>query len=216
MSKHRQNRRPGKPRTPGGPRRPRNNGAPTGLWLYGFHPVSAALANPARGVERLVATRQGAERIAAAFPDSEVPTEIADGDGVAALLPEDAVHQGLALKCAPLPDVFVEDVLRGGDARSTLVVLDQVTDPHNVGAILRTAAVFGADALILQDRHAPPESGVLAKAASGALEAVPMVRTGNLARTLETAKKPVIGWSVWTATARPASRRSWRMPRSCW
>ena len=189
MSKHRQNRRPARPRLQaGGGRGPRGGGS-NAVWIYGFHPVAAALENPLRTPLRIVATRQGMERIRTAFPDSPVATEIKDTAGVAALLPDGAVHQGIALKCDPLPERFIEDVLREDDARSVIVVLDQVTDPHNIGAILRTAAVFGADALIMQDRNAPPETGVLAKAASGALELVPLVRTGNLARTLETAKK---------------------------
>jgi len=189
MTKHRKDRRGGKParqaRRPGKPAEPRGKA----LWLYGIHPVTAALGNAARQPVSLVATRAAAERLQSSFPDLTVPIEITDSAGVAALLPEDAVHQGLALQCVPLAQPYLEDVIAGPDAPATLVVLDQVTDPHNVGAILRTSAVFGAGAVVIQDRHAPPESGVLAKSASGALESVPLIRIGNLARSLEVLKE---------------------------
>ncbi|NBC32557.1 MAG: 23S rRNA (guanosine(2251)-2'-O)-methyltransferase RlmB, partial [Alphaproteobacteria bacterium] len=103
-----------------------------------------------------------------------------------ALLPDGAVHQGLALEAEPLPDPGLDGVLRGlaPQARAVVLLLDQVTDPHNVGAILRSAAAFGAAALVMTERHAPPVTGTLARAASGALEAVPVCRVVNLARTL--------------------------------
>ena len=189
MTKHRKDKRGGKPvrqqRRAGKPQDPRSKM----LWLYGLHPVTAALRNPARQAVKLIATRQAAERLHATLPDLTVPLEISDSTSVAALLPEDAVHQGLALACTPLNQPFLEDLAEGPDAPPALVVLDQVTDPHNVGAILRTSAVFGAGAVVIQDRHAPPESGVLAKSASGALESVPLIRIGNLARSLEVLKQ---------------------------
>ncbi len=189
MTKHRKDKRGGKPS-----HQPRRGGKPTdqrgkALWLYGLHPVTAALRNPARKAVKLVATRQAAERLQAGVPDLTIPVEIADSASVAALVPEDAVHQGLALNCTPLSQPHIEDLVEIPDAPSALVVLDQVTDPHNVGAILRTSAVFGAGAVIVQDRHAPPESGVLAKSASGALEHVPLIRIGNLARSLDVLKQ---------------------------
>jgi len=102
------------------------------------------------------------------------------------LVPADAPHQGLVAEVDPLEDVWLGDLLmQGADDRRPLVVLDQVTDPHNVGAILRSAAAFDALGIVTQDRHAPPESGALARAASGALETVPWVRVVNLARALE-------------------------------
>ena len=115
-----------------------------------------------------------------------VRQEIADGDTVSRLLPAGAVHQGVALQCDHLPGRDLDDVLDAPDAKRRIVVLlDQISDPQNTGAILRTAAAFGAAAVIVQDRHSPPESGTLAKAASGALDTVPYIHVVNIARTLE-------------------------------
>jgi 23S rRNA (guanosine2251-2'-O)-methyltransferase len=107
--------------------------------------------------------------------------EVAD---LGRLIPTDAPHQGVVIEVEPLEDVWLDDILTSAPERATLLVLDQVTDPHNVGAILRSAAAFGAVGIVTQDRHSPPESGALAKAASGTLETVPWVRTVNLARAL--------------------------------
>jgi 23S rRNA (guanosine2251-2'-O)-methyltransferase len=157
--------------------------APDGLWLYGLHAVKAALANPERRVLRLLATANGAHNLALSS-DREMPgqVEIAERRQIERHLPPGAVHQGVALKVAPLAETALDDVITQG---ALLVVLDQVTDPQNVGAVLRSAAAFGAGAVITTRRHAPPESGALAKAASGALELVPLVRVTNLARALE-------------------------------
>ena len=151
--------------------------------LWGRHAVEAALKNPARDHRKLWATREGVASLDGELP-SDFAVEWADGADLARLVARDAPHQGLVLECAPLDDVFLEDVVRR-DIDAPVLVLDQVTDPHNVGAILRSAAAFGAAAIVTQDRHAPPESGVLAKSASGALEVVPWVRVVNLARALE-------------------------------
>ncbi|RXZ66732.1 23S rRNA (guanosine(2251)-2'-O)-methyltransferase RlmB [Pelagerythrobacter rhizovicinus] len=153
--------------------------------LWGRHAVEAALKNPARSHRKLWATREGIESLDGELPP-DFPVEFADGPDLARLVARDAPHQGLVLECAPLEDMHLDDVLSGDPARP-LVVLDQVTDPHNVGAILRSAAAFDACAIVTQDRHAPPESGVVGKAASGALEIVPWVRVVNLARALESA-----------------------------
>jgi 23S rRNA (guanosine2251-2'-O)-methyltransferase len=151
--------------------------------LWGHHAVEAALANPERRHHKLWATREAIAGLNGELPP-DFPIEYADVADLGRLVARDAPHQGLVLECDPLDDVFLADVLDGAPRRP-VVVLDQVTDPHNVGAILRSAAAFDAAALVTQDRHAPPEGGVLAKSASGALEIVPWVRVVNLARALE-------------------------------
>ena len=150
--------------------------------FWGRHPVSAALANPEREVLRLWATREAA---AALDIGRDIPVTSADVADLGRLVPRDAPHQGVVAEVERLPEMLLADLLdEAGDNRS-LLVLDHVTDPHNVGAILRSAAAFDALGIVTQDRHAPPESGALAKAASGALETVPWVRVVNLARGLD-------------------------------
>ncbi len=151
--------------------------------LWGRHAVEAALKNPDRKHQKLWATPEGLESLDGELPE-HFPIEHASAADLGRLVARDAPHQGLVLECSPLDDVHLEDVM-DGQAGRPLVVLDQVTDPHNVGAIIRSAAAFGAAAVITQDRHAPPESGTLAKSASGALDTVPWVRVVNLARALE-------------------------------
>ncbi|WP_338445733.1 23S rRNA (guanosine(2251)-2'-O)-methyltransferase RlmB [Pelagerythrobacter marensis] len=153
--------------------------------LWGRHAVEAALKNPDRSHRKLWATREGIDSLDGDLPPG-FPVEYADVQDLARLVARDAPHQGLVLECAPLDDVHMEDVLTS-EPTGPLVFLDQVTDPHNVGAVLRSAAAFDACAIVTQDRHAPPESGVVAKSASGALEIVPWVRVVNLARALESA-----------------------------
>ncbi len=149
--------------------------------FWGRHAVAAALANPAREVVRLWATREAA----AGLEFGAVPVTYADVADLGRMVPRDAPHQGVVAEVERLDDILLADLLDGAAEGRPLVVLDQVTDPHNVGAILRSAAAFAALGLVTQDRHAPPESGALAKAASGALETVPWVRVVNLARALE-------------------------------
>ncbi len=149
--------------------------------LWGRHAVEAALKNPDRVHRKLWATREGVASLDGELP-ADFPIEYADVADLARLVARDAPHQGLVLECLALEDVFLDEV---ADGERPVVVLDQVTDPHNVGAIMRSAAAFGAAAIVTQDRHAPPESGVVAKSASGALETVPWVRVVNLARALE-------------------------------
>jgi 23S rRNA (guanosine2251-2'-O)-methyltransferase len=151
--------------------------------LWGRHAVEAALNNPERKHRKLWATREAIETLDGELP-ANFAVEYAQAADLGRLVARDAPHQGLVLECDALEDVWMEDVLTGDPARP-VVVLDQVTDPHNVGAILRSAAAFNASAIITQDRHAPPESGVVAKSASGALEMVPWVRVVNLARALD-------------------------------
>jgi 23S rRNA (guanosine2251-2'-O)-methyltransferase len=158
------------------------------LWLYGHHAVHAALTNPTRRIERLLATPEALNRL---------PTEVVMGlnfeivekvsrTDIDAVLGPDTVHQGLALKTAPLSAMDITDALDGlGDSDPALVVaLDQVTDPHNVGAVLRSAAAFGARAVLTTRHNAPDETGVLAKSASGALETIPLLRVTNMSRAL--------------------------------
>ncbi|MDY0958152.1 23S rRNA (guanosine(2251)-2'-O)-methyltransferase RlmB [Sphingomonas sp. CFBP8993] len=151
--------------------------------FWGRHAVTAALANPNRTVRKIWGTR---EALAALDLPPVVPITYADVADLGRLVPSDAPHQGLVAEVDPLEDIWLGDLLHEAqDDQRPLVVLDQVTDPHNVGAILRSAAAFDALAIVTQDRHAPPESGTVARSASGALETVPWVRVVNLARALE-------------------------------
>jgi 23S rRNA (guanosine2251-2'-O)-methyltransferase len=159
-----------------------SHGTPNRPRLWGKHAVAAALDNPARKVLRAWATREAAAYMQ--FP-IDVAVTLAEAPDLGRLVPHDAPHQGVVIEVEPLEDSWLDEVVGGAAERSVLLVLDQVTDPHNVGAILRSAAAFGAAGIVTQDRHSPPESGVVAKAASGALERVPWVRVVNLARALE-------------------------------
>ena len=155
-------------------------------WLYGLHAVQAALANPRRKSHRILLTARAAEILGDKLL-ARIRVEPADAEAISRLLPPGAVHQGAALSCDPLPGRDLDDVLKveTGGRRRIVLVLDQLSDPHNVGAILRTAAAFGVTAVVVQDRHAPPQSGALAKAASGALETLPYVEVVNIARALD-------------------------------
>jgi 23S rRNA (guanosine2251-2'-O)-methyltransferase len=150
--------------------------------FWGRHAVAAALANDARQIHRIWVTREAA---AAYDIPSTVPVTFADAADLGRLVPKDAPHQGIVAEVERLDDLLLADLLDQAEDGRPLLVLDQVTDPHNVGAILRSAAAFGALGIVTQDRHAPPESGALAKAASGALETMPWVRVVNLARALD-------------------------------
>src|SRR4051812_2134106 len=159
-----------------------SHGTPARPRLWGRHAVAAALDNPRRKILRAWATREAAALMR--FP-KDLPVTLADVADLGRLVPSDAPHQGVVIEAEPLDEVWLDDLLQGAGDSATLLVLDQVTDPHNVGAILRSAAAFGAMGIVTQDRHSPPESGVVAKAASGALERVPWARVVNLARALE-------------------------------
>ena len=150
--------------------------------FWGRHAVAAALDNPERNVVRIWATR---EAMTFLNPPKDVPVTLAEAADLGRLVPNDAPHQGMVAEVERLPDLLLADLLDEAADRRPLLVLDQVTDPHNVGAILRSAAAFDALGIVTQDRHAPPESGALAKAASGALETVPWVRVVNLSRALD-------------------------------
>lgn len=149
-------------------------------WIWGVHACLAALANPARRIERVVATRNAAARL-----PSEIDAQRLEPDAIDGMLPPGAVHQGIAVRAHPLEAIELEAACAPPDGRSVLV-LDGVTDPQNVGAAFRSAAAFGARAVILQDRKSPPLTGVLAKAAAGSIEVVPHVRVVNIGRAIET------------------------------
>ena len=149
--------------------------------FWGKHAVAAALDNPDRKVLRAWATREAAGFMQ--FP-KDLPVTLAEAPDLGRLVPSDAPHQGVVIEVEPLDEAWLDDVLGDAPERAVLLVLDQVTDPHNVGAILRTAAAFGAVAIVTQDRHSPPDSGALANAASGARARVPWVRVVNRARAL--------------------------------
>jgi 23S rRNA (guanosine2251-2'-O)-methyltransferase len=149
--------------------------------LYGWHTVKAALENPARRFHRLLATENAVRRLAEDGVALPLAPELVRPDVIDARLGPDAVHQGLLAEVDPLSPPPVDAVPAAG----LVLVLDQVTDPHNVGAILRSAAAFAATAIVTTARHSPEATGVLAKAASGALELVPLVTVQNLARGME-------------------------------
>ena len=151
------------------------------VYLYGLHTVRAALDNPGRIKKALLATPNALNRLKETGEIGKVPVSETTPKELDRLLGGEAVHQGVALEVDPVSRFGLKDI---ADLK-LVVVLDQLTDPHNVGAILRSAAAFNAAAIVTQDRHAPPEGGALAKAASGALEIVPWVRVVNLARALE-------------------------------
>jgi len=165
------------------PERPR---IPDGVAiLYGWHTVAAALANPKRTVRKITATENAAHRLAEEGFTLPVTPEIVRPDAIQLRLGPDAVHQGLLVEADPLPPLDLEDIAADG----TVLVLDQITDPHNVGAILRSAAAFAVSAVITTARHSPEATGVLAKSASGALDLLPMVTVGNLARAIAELKE---------------------------
>ena len=188
---------------------PEGRGAPTGAarrpeaagaWLYGWHPVHAALANPQRHCRRLMVTEAVHERLAgllAATPKA-LDVAIVGRDEIERLVPAGAVHQGAALLADPLPAFSLDTACReplapGAAGLDAVVVLDQPSDPQNVGAVLRSAAAFGARAVIVPDRHAPDVTPAMTKAASGAIDRMPLVRVVNLARAMGELKD----WGFW-------------------
>jgi 23S rRNA (guanosine2251-2'-O)-methyltransferase len=180
------------------------------FWIYGVHAVEAALANPRRACHRLLLANGVSGEVAAAIagaratvPGRPLPESV-DRVDIERLLSPGAVHQGVALLAKPLPVPSLELVLRNAAADAAMVVLDQATDPRNVGAVLRSAAAFGAIAVVVQDRNAPPLTAALVKAASGAVETVPLLRVVNLARALWTLKNA----GFWCAGLDPAAERT--------
>lgn len=177
------------PRKPGDSRKNRPNkrggkGREGGAgWIWGFHAANAALSNPKRTIHDIYVTENVGERLnipgKPPFPKISLPSEIDR------LLPRGASHQGVALRCAPLEWPDISDIAFEAPDDGLIIVLDQITDPHNVGAMLRLASAFGATAIIMQDRHAPPLSGALAKVATGCLETVPVCQVTNISNTLQ-------------------------------
>ena len=165
-------------------------------WIYGIHPVMSALNNSKRKFHRIVVSNtlnknleieiENACKKIKGIPDREKMNR----EQISSMLPFDAVHQGLAVLSKPLQDVSLEDIIQVSERKeeATLIILDQATDPRNVGAVMRSAAAFGVSAIIIQDRYAPPLSGALCKAASGAIERVSLVRVVNLARAISKLK----------------------------
>lgn len=153
--------------------------------MYGWHTVTAALRNPARHIRKLLVTENAARKLTEEGIAPKLAPELVRPSAIAERLLPDAVHQGLYLETDPLPSPAVEKI----PTRGVVLVLDQITDPHNVGAIFRSAAAFGATAIVTTQRHSPDATGALAKAASGALEHVPLVSVQNLARGLTALKE---------------------------
>ena len=191
-SKPRGPRRPPPPAKP--PRAPGRSSAPAqrpaaqparGLWLYGRHAVEAALANPRRSCHRLMATAEGLASLGAAArrPGLEIAT--VEREELDRRLGAGAVHQGLALSAAPLPRLDLKRACAPEAGRNLVLLLDQITDPHNIGAILRSAAAFEVRAVVLPERRSAELGGTVAKAASGALDLLPIVEVTNLARALD-------------------------------
>jgi 23S rRNA (guanosine2251-2'-O)-methyltransferase len=175
--------RPHQPGKPGWRRKPKHaprREAADRVTLYGLHAVEAALANPKRTVARVLATENAAHRLGPLLAKRGLTAEAATPRDLDRLLGPEAVHQGVLLEAEELPPVALDEV----DTTGVLLVLDQVTDPQNVGALLRSAAAFGAAGLVMTERHSPPLHGALAKAASGALDLVPVILVKNLAQSL--------------------------------
>lgn len=168
-------------------RAPKPKSAPARLWLYGRHAVAAALANPERRVRRVLATKNAADWLAQAGAADVALTKLEDArpEAIDRALPAGAVHQGLAAEAFDLPRARLKDACAPAEAGRPVLVLDQITDPQNIGALFRAAAAFNARAVVVQERRTPPLAGALAKAAAGAVETVPCVRVVNIARALE-------------------------------
>ena len=180
------------PRTPTGAgfaRGPLPDSEDGPLRLFGVHAVEAAVGNPARKLIKLSATENGERRLQDAIKLRELAVERISPRELDRILGADTVHQGLMLECEPLDEPELQELAELASAGGPLIVLDQVTDPHNAGAILRSAAAFGASGVIMTRRHSPPLNGTLAKSASGALEWVPVAMVQNLAKAMEDLKE---------------------------
>lgn len=155
-------------------------------WIFGKHACIHALQNPKRKCNKIYVTKNTLNNLAQQFPD--INYTIIDPKELEPLLPNGAIHQGIAIEVSPLPETALEDIIQKNTAQ-TLIILDQVTDPHNIGAILRSAAAFNTTAVVTTTHNAPNETGVLAKSASGALEEIPLIKVTNLASSIDYLKK---------------------------
>ena len=161
-------------------------------WIYGSHACRAALANPRRTIHELLLTESAANRLN--LPSGGVVPQIVEPKYIDKKLPNGTVHQGIALKAAPLEWPNLETIADAAPDDGLILVLDQITDPHNVGAMLRLSSAFGVSAIVMQTRKAPPLSGALAKVAVGCLETIPVCLETNIANTLQNLQR--IGWQV--------------------
>jgi 23S rRNA (guanosine2251-2'-O)-methyltransferase len=174
-------------------RPPASGGGSGGHWVYGWHAVNAALANPERHISRIIASPQAAERLK--LPNRRLPVpHIMDSREIDRIVGGEAVHQGIALEVKPLEPYDLADIIHIEEPRGPIVILDQVSDPHNVGAIMRTAAAYDAIAVIIPKDHSAPETATMAKAACGALDIVKRVQVTNLATAMRELKDA--GWWI--------------------
>ena len=157
------------------------------IWFYGIHAVESALLNPERKKYQLLVNQEWTTSYK--VPGNEIEPQYVSRKVIESKLPLTAVHQGLALLVAPLPHVPIETICKNSNDNSVVIVLDQINDPRNIGAIMRTASAFGASAIIVTDRYTPETTASMAKAASGALDRIPVVRVTNLSRSLVLLKK---------------------------
>lgn len=231
MSKHKHSSKPRKPRNKArnfkaagasgkagkksGPKRPPAKSAQDGdipYWIFGIHASLAAISNPQRACERIILADTANPDLESevAIAQKRVPgrpdVERLKRKEVEGLLPPGSIHQGLAVLAPPLENSSIEDIIDHcqGSTIVSVVVLDQATDPRNIGAVMRSAAAFGALAVIVQDRHAPHITGTLCKAASGAVERVPLVRAVNLSRAIGTLKTA----GFWAAGLDPGAKQT--------
>lgn len=180
-----------------------------GIWLYGFHAVVAALKNPERKINRLLVTKETLPELTLSLNEKPVHEVVSRAD-LEQILPKNSVHQGIACLTQPLPEKFIEDIPE--KESSLIVLLDQVSDPHNIGAIMRSAAAFNADAVLITEKNAPEATGALAKSASGALELLPLISVVNLARTMNDLQKRGY-WCVGMDGSAPKTLKETDLPK---
>ncbi len=183
------------------------------LFLFGNHPVSAALQNPSREIIEILLTRESGHAIPV---PAHIPIRYVRKEELDELVGVDRVHQGIVARCRPLKPRSIEDVLCQADraSKAVVILLDQVTDPHNVGAILRSALAFDALAVIMPEAGAPDETGVLAKSASGALDLISLIKVPNLARAMEKLKQNGF-WCIGMDGNAPKTLSEEKLPTKC-